>query len=159
MTQTARPVALCLTRQNLPTLDRTRYAPAAGVQRGGYVLGDCPGTPDVILIGTGSELQFAVAAGEKLAAEGVAVRVVSLPSFELFDEQPAEYRESVLPAAVRKRVAIEAGVTLGWQKYVGLDGAVIGRDAFGASAPYSELYREFGLTADNVYATAKRLLG
>jgi transketolase len=158
MAQRKHPVALCLTRQAVPTLDRTQYAPAAGLRKGGYILRDRGGQPDVILIGTGSELQFAVAAGEKLQAEGVKVRVVSLPSFELFEQQPAAYREQVLPRAVRRRVSIEAGATLGWQKYVGLDGLAIGRDGFGASAPFKDLYQNFGFTTDAVYAAAKKLL-
>ncbi len=158
MVQTKHPVALCLTRQAVPTFDRSKSAAAAGLQQGGYILSDSTGQPDIILIGTGSELQLAVEAGEKLKAEGVNVRVVSLPSFELFDQQPPEYRDSVLPPSARKRVSIEAGTTLGWQKYVGLDGVAIGRDNFGASGPFKELYKQFGLTTDNVYATAKKLL-
>lgn len=156
--QQKHPVALILSRQALPTLDRTRYAPAAGLRRGGYILADANGRPDVILMGTGSELQFCCAAAEKLTAEGVKVRVVSMPSFELFERQPREYREQVLPPSVRKRVAIEAGVSLGWHRYIGLDGALIGRDGFGASAPFKELWQQFGFTADNVYRTAKALL-
>ncbi|MCX7914798.1 MAG: transketolase [Verrucomicrobiae bacterium] len=158
MQQTRRPVALCLTRQVVPTLDRSRYAGADGLRRGAYVLSDCEGTPELILIGTGSELQFAVGAAERLRSEGVRVRVVSMPSCELFDEQPPDYREHVLPAAVRKRVAVEAGATLGWYKYVGLDGAIVGRDAFGASAPFKVLYEQFGFTTDHVYAVARRVL-
>ncbi len=159
MEQKKHPVALCLTRQALPTLDRAKYAPASGVRQGGYILADCDGQPEVILIGTGSELQYAVEAGEKLKAEGVKVRVVSMPSCELFDHQSQDYRDKVLPPAVRKRVVIEAGATLGWYKYVGLDGKVIGRDNFGASAPFKELYKHFGFTTENVYTTAKSLLG
>lgn len=159
MEQTRRPVALCLTRQAVPTLDRSRYAPASGLRRGAYVLSDCEGVPELILIGTGSELQFAVGAAERLRADGVRVRVVSMPCCELFDEQPPDYREQVLPAAVRRRLAVEAGATLGWYKYVGLDGAVIGRDAFGASAPFKVLYEQFGFTTDHVYNVACRLLG
>jgi transketolase len=158
MAEKKHPVALCLTRQAIPTLDRTKYAPASGLRQGGYILSDAGGEPDMILIGTGSELQFAVEAGEKLKAEGVKVRVVSMPSCELFDRQPAAYREQVLPAACRKRVAIEAGATAGWYQYVGLDGVVIGRDAFGASAPFKDLYKHFGFTTENVYTVAKKLL-
>ncbi len=159
MDQKKHPVALCLTRQAIPTLDRSKYAPASGVRQGGYILADSAGQPDIILIGTGSELQYAVEAGEELKAEGVKVRVVSMPSCELFDHQPQDYRDKVLPPAVRKRVVIEAGATLGWYKYVGLDGKVIGRDNFGASAPVKDLYKHFGFTTDNVYATARALLG
>lgn len=152
------PVALILSRQAIPTLDRSRYAPAAGLRRGAYVLADSDGAPEVILIGSGSEVQFCCEAAEKLKAEGVKVRVVSMPSFELFEMQPREYREQVLPPAVRKRVAIEAGAPLGWHRYVGLDGTVIARDGFGASAPFKELLQQFGFTADNVYRSAKALL-
>jgi transketolase len=152
------PVTLILSRQAIPTLDRSRYAPAAGLRRGAYVLADSDGAPEVILIGSGSEVQFCCEAAEKLKAEGVKVRVVSMPSFELFEMQPREYRDQVLPPAVRKRVAIEAGAPLGWHRYVGLDGTVIARDGFGASAPFKELLQQFGFTADNVYRSAKALL-
>jgi transketolase len=158
MEQKKHPVALALTRQPVPTFDRTKYAPASGLRHGAYVLKDCAGTPDIILIGTGSELSLCAQAGEKLAAEGVKARVVSMPSWELFDQQPKDYREQVLPANVRKRLAVEAGATLGWGRYVGLDGAVIGRDGFGASAPVKHLMEHFGFTAENVYAAAKALL-
>jgi len=156
----AGPTALVLTRQKLPVLDRSQYAPAKSVQRGGYVLWQAEqGTPDVILIATGSETHIALDAGKLLAAEGINARVVSLPSWELFDKQPAEYRQSVLPSQVRARVAIEAGITLGWEHYVGLDGAVVGMTSFGASAPAPVLYEKFRLTAGNVVAQAKALLG
>jgi len=157
--QQKNPVALILSRQAMPTLDRTRYAPAAGLRRGGYILADSNGTPDVILIGSGSEVQFCCEAAEKLAAEGVKVRLVSMPSFELFERQPREYRDQVLPPAVRKRVAIEAGAPLGWHRYIGLDGALIAREGFGASAPFKELWQQFGFTSENVYRAAKALLG
>jgi transketolase len=157
---TSGPTALALTRQNVAVLDRTRCAPAAGVQRGGYTLWQsADGQPEVILIGTGSEVHIALQAGEDLAAEGIRARVVSLPSWELFDRQPASYRERVLPAAVRARVAVEAGVTLGWERYVGVEGAIIGVDRFGASAPYETIYQHFGITAQAVAAAAKSLLG
>jgi transketolase len=156
----AGPTALVLTRQKLPVLDRTQYAPAKSVQRGGYVLWQAEeGAPDVILIGTGSETHIALDAGKILDDEGINARVVSLPSWELFDKQPAEYRESVLPSQVRARVAIEAGITLGWEHYVGLDGVVVGMTSFGASAPAPVLYDKFKLTAGNVAAQAKALLG
>jgi len=153
------PTALILTRQNLPVLDRAVLAPAAGVLQGGYVLWESAANPDAILIGTGSEVQIALDAAKLLAGKGVKVRVVSLPSWELFDNQPKEYRDSVLPPAVRARVAIEAGRTTGWEHYVGLDGAVIGIDRFGVSAPYATIYKEFGLTAEAVAARAEALLG
>ncbi|HVM62446.1 MAG TPA: transketolase [Verrucomicrobiae bacterium] len=152
------PITLALTRQSVPTLDRTKYAPASGLQQGAYVLSDCQGQPDIILIGTGSELQWCVEAGEKLKAEGVKARVVSMPSWELFERQSREYRDSVFPPAVRKRLSVEAGVTLGWQKFVGLDGATVGRDGFGASAPVKDVMKHFGFTTEHVYNAAKALL-
>lgn len=153
------PTVLVFTRQELPILDRSYYHSAEGLQRGGYVLWQsADGTPDVVLIGTGSETHIALEAGDQLAAEGVKVRVVSLPSWELFDNQPPDYRESVLPSAVKTRVAVEAGIKLGWEHYVGLEGAVIGMQRFGASAPASVLYEEFGITAESVLAEAKALL-
>ncbi len=156
----AGPTALIFTRQKLPVLDRTQYAPAQSVQRGGYVLWQAEeGTPDAILIGTGSETHIALDAGKILADEGINARVVSLPSWELFDKQPADYRQSVLPAQVRARVAVEAGTTLGWEHYVGLDGTVVGMTSFGASAPAPVLYDKFKLTAGNVVAQARALLG
>ena len=153
------PTALIFTRQKLPVLDRSRYPAAEGVQRGAYVLWESrDDTPDVILIGTGSEVQVALEAGQKLADRDVAVRVVSMPSWELFDQQPAHYRERVLPSSVRARVAVEAGVRTGWGHYVGLDGAVVGMDSFGASAPAEVLFEKFGITADRVAYEAMALL-
>jgi transketolase len=155
-----RPTAIVLTRQNMPTLDRTKYAPAAGAERGGYILADAPGAgPEVILIGTGSELALAVAAHEELTQAGIASRVVSLPSWELFDEQPAEHREQVLPARVTARVAVEAGIRQGWDKYIGSGGAFVGMSHYGASAPEKTVYERMGITSANVVAEAKRLLG
>jgi transketolase len=154
------PTALIFTRQNLPVLDRTIYRPAAGLRRGGYLLWESgEGDPETILIGTGSEVSIALDAAGTLAAEGIRVRVVSLPSWELFDREPQEYRDAVLPPAVRARVAVEAGVRLGWEHYVGLEGAVVGIDGFGASAPYKVIYEKFGITAEAVAAAARRLLG
>jgi transketolase len=158
MEEKKHPIVLALTRQAVPTLDRTKYAPASGLRQGAYILSDCQGQPDIILIGTGSELQWCADTGEKLKVDGVKARVVSMPSCELFDRQPPEYRERVLPSSVRKRLAVEAGVTLGWQKYVGLDGAVVGRDGFGASAPVKDVMKHFGFTTENVYNAAKALL-
>jgi transketolase len=153
------PTALIFSRQGLPVLDRSAYPAAGNLQRGAYVLWESSrGSPDVILIGTGSEVHIALEAGKKLAAEGVKVRVVAMPSWELFDQQPADYRESVLPPEVRARVAVEAGIKLGWEHYVGLDGVVIGMESFGASAPGPVLYEKFGITAENVVAQAKVLL-
>ncbi len=134
--------------------------PAKGLQRGAYTLWQSGhSTPEVILIGTGSEVPIALEAAKKLAAECIKARVVSMPSWELFDQQPANYREKVLPSAVRARVAVEAGITLGWEHYVGIDGAVVGMEDFGASAPAQVLYEKFGITADTVVAQAKALLG
>jgi transketolase len=153
------PTALLLTRQKLPILDRTRLAPAEGVLRGAYVLMDAPaGKPDVILMGSGSEVHAALGAAGILAGEGVAARVVSMPSWELFEQQPAEYRASVLPPSITARLAVEAGVTLGWDRYVGARGDVIGIDRFGASAPYKAIFQHLGLTADNVAARAKAMV-
>ena len=157
---TTGPTVLVLSRQKLAVLDRSVYPPAEGLHRGGYVLWESATAPEVILLGTGSETHLALEAGKQLAAEGVAVRVVSLPSWELFDKQPADYREGVLPLAVRARVAVEAGITLGWEHYVGLDGAVVGMTGFGASAPAEELYEKFGITPERVVeATRDQVLG
>jgi len=154
-----RPTALVFTRQKLPVLDRADFAPADGLHKGAYVLWQATeGPPEVILIGTGSEVHLALEAGMQLASEGIAVRVVSMPSWELFDPQPASYRDSVLPPTVKARVAVEAGIKLGWEHYVGLDGAVVGMEHFGASAPAEVLYERFGITAANVVAQAKILL-
>jgi transketolase len=161
MQQTERPVILLLTRQDLPTLDRTKYAPASGVVKGGYILAEAPGkgVPDVILMSSGSEVQYAVAAHEKLVTEGIRSRVVSLPSFEIFNEQSAKYRDEVLPPGVTKRIAIEAGVRQCWDKYLGPTGAFIGLDTYGASAPYQEIYKHRGITPEAVIAAAKKLCG
>jgi transketolase len=152
------PVSLVLTRQALPTLDRTKYAAASGVAKGAYVLGDSQGKPELILIGTGSELSLCVAAYEKLAAEGVRVRVVSMPSWELFEQQTQAYRDSVLPPDVRARVSVEAGSVFGWERYVGLDGAVVGMTTFGASAPAGQLFKKFGFTIEHVLDVARAVL-
>jgi transketolase len=158
MLQKHRPTALILTRQNLPTLDRAKFAPAAGAQKGGYILADAAdGKPDVIIIGTGSEVSLCVAAYEKLTAEGVKVRVVSLPCWELFDEQPAEYRDAVLPPNVTSRVAVELGIKQGWEKYIGVSGKFIGMSGYGASAPLEVVLPHFGMTVENVVAAAKEL--
>jgi len=154
------PAVLALSRQPLPTLDRNRYASATGVARGAYVLADAPGeNPEVILIGTGSELSLAVEAHEKLLTEGIRSRVVSMPSWDIFDHQPQEYRDSILPPRVKARVAVEQASTLGWERYVGAAGRVIGMQTFGASAPLKELQRKFGFEPDKVAAAAKELLG
>src|SRR5262249_20810741 len=149
------PTALVLSRQAMPTLDRTRYAPASGVARGAYVLADPPrGEPEVILMGTGSEVSLCVAAYEQLTADGVRARVGSMPSWELFERQPEEYRDSVLPPATVARVAVEQASTFGWAAYVGSLGEVIGMRTFGASAPLKALQTKFGFTPDRVVAAA-----
>ena len=154
-----RPTCLILSRQNLPTLNRSTYFSADGLRKGAYVLGDAPdGRPSLILIGTGSELGLVVAAAEVLNKQDIAVRVVSMPSWELFDAQPQIYRDSVLPPTVRARLAVEAGVSQGWHRYVGDAGAVLGVDRFGASAPGSVLLERYGFTVANVVAMARALL-
>jgi transketolase len=148
-----------LTRQAVPTFDRSRYAPAAGVARGAYVLADAPGgTPEVILMATGSEVALCVKAYEQLAAEGVRARVVSMPSWELFDRQPDAYRASVLPPAVTARVSVEQASTLGWSRWVGVAGEMIGMHTFGASAPLKALRTKFGFTPERVVETARDAL-
>ncbi|MGB8737282.1 MAG: transketolase [Rhodomicrobium sp.] len=155
-----RPAALALSRQPLPTLDRTRYAPASGVARGAYVLADAPGgKPEVILIATGGDVGLAADAYEKLSAEGIRARVVSMPSWDLFENQPQEYRDSVLPPEVTARVAIEQASTFGWERYVGWKGSVIGMNTFGASAPLKELQKRFGFEPERVIDVVKELLG
>ncbi|WP_431854239.1 transketolase [Azospirillum sp.] len=152
-----RPVCLALTRQAVPTLDRTRCAPAAGLARGAYVLADPPDgqAPEVILVATGSEVSLCVQAFERLAAEGIAARVVSMPSWELFEEQGEAYREAVLPPAVTARVSVEQGSVIGWDRYVGMTGAKIGMHTFGASAPLKNLLTKFGFTVDAVLAATR----
>jgi len=152
------PVSMVLTRQALPTLDRNKYAAAAGLAKGGYVLAESQGKPDLILIGTGSELSLCVAAYEKLTAEGTRVRVVSLPSWELFEKQTQAYRDSVLPPDVRARVSVEAGSVFGWERYVGLDGAILGMTTFGASAPAKDLFKKYGFTVEHVLEAARGVL-
>ena len=152
------PTVLVLTRQNLPVLDRTALAPAGGVQQGGYVLWEASPQPEAILIATGSEVHLALEAGEMLRAKSIPSRVVSLPSWELFDAQPAEYREAVLPSHIRARVSVEAASPLGWERYVGLDGVAIGLTHFGASAPAGVLYKQFGITSQRVAQEAERLV-
>ena len=155
-----RPAALALSRQPLPTLDRSKYAAASGVARGAYVLADAPGgNPEVILVGSGSEVSLCVDAHEKLLAEGIRSRVVSMPSWDIFEHQTQEYQDSVLPPYVMARVAVEQASTLGWERYVGRSGRVIGMKTFGASAPLKELQRKFGFEPERVAEIAKQLLG
>jgi transketolase len=152
------PAALILSRQTCATLDRTKYAPASGVAKGAYVLASDP-NPELILIGTGSEVQLCVEAYEKLKAEGIRARLVSMPSWELFEHQSDEYRESVLPAAVENRISVEQASTFGWNRYVGPQGRMIGMKTFGASAPLKELQKKFGFTPDAIIAAAKEMVG
>jgi transketolase len=152
------PVALVLTRQNVPVYDRKKYSSEKGISKGGYVMADCKGQPEVILLASGSEVALAIGAYEHLSAEGRMIRVVNMASFELFEKQPASYRDGVLPPAVEKRLAIEAGSTLSWYKYVGLKGDIIGIDRFGASAPAKVLFEKFGFTVDNVIMRAQALI-
>jgi transketolase len=154
-----RPAGLSLSRQNLPVFDRTVFASAEGVARGGYVLAEASGeVPKVILLGTGSEVQIAVAAREVLEADGIPTRVVSLPCWEWFAAQDLAYREEVLPPTVRARVSVEAGVPMGWRDFVGDAGRIVGLNHYGASAAYTVLYEQFGLTADAVVAAARESL-
>jgi transketolase len=158
------PVGLVLTRQNVPVLDRSRLAPAAGLARGAYVLFDPPAAnggspdPDMILIATGSEVSICVDAADRLAADGIRARVVSMPSWELFERQPKSYRDEVLPPAVRARLSVEAAASFGWERWVGEDGRCLALDHFGASAPGSRVMTELGFSADNVVAEARSLL-
>ena len=154
------PSTLVLSRQAMPTLDRVKYAPAAGVAKGAYILVDAPGgKPDVILMGSGSEVSLCVEAGEKLNAAGIKARVVSMPSWELFERQDAAYKESVLPTSVSARVSVEMASTFGWERYVGLKGKMIGMHSFGASAPLKDLLKKFGMETDKVVAAARGVLG
>ncbi|MDH5727340.1 MAG: transketolase, partial [Nitrospira sp.] len=157
MQLTHEPVALILTRQALPTIDRAKYAPASGVAKGAYVLADVPGgKPDVLLLASGSEVSLCLEAAEQLKAEGIKARVVSMPSWELFEHQLQAYRDSVIPPTVTARVCVEQASTFGWARYAGLTGEIIGMKTFGASAPLKELQTKFGFTTDNVVAAAKR---
>jgi transketolase len=154
------PVALILTRQALPTLDRTKYGPASELVKGAYVLADAPGSaPEVLLIATGSEVALCVTAHEMLVKEGIRSRVISMPSWELFDDQPVEYQDAVMPPTVKARVAVEQATTLGWERYVGSGGRVLGMKTFGASAPLKELQKKFGFEPERVVAAAKQQLG
>ncbi|UYQ94555.1 transketolase [Chitinophaga horti] len=154
---TTGPVVIVLTRQNLPVLDQQRYTKATSLEKGAYVLSEAHATPELILIATGSEVQLAIQAQEKLKEEGIAARVVSMPSWELFEKQDAAYKESVLPKSIRRRVSIEAGSTLGWLKYTTEDGDAMGIDTFGESAPAEALYKHFGLTVEEVVRRSKAL--
>jgi transketolase len=157
--QRDRPSLLAFTRQALPIFDRSVTASAEGVKKGAYILAAFGGdTPDIILMASGSEVNLVYEAGRRLADEGVSVRVISFPSWELFEEQDEAYRESVLPKAVQARLSVEAASPFGWERYVGLSGKIIGIDHYGASAPYKTIFEHFGFTVDNVYAQAKAVL-
>ncbi len=158
MEQKEGPVALILTRQNVPVIDRSRFNPANGLRNGAYVLTDSPAKPEIILIATGSEVHLALEVYERLRNEGIGVRLVSMPSWELFEKQPKEYRNKILPPEITARMSIEAGVTLGWHKYVGLQGEIVGIDHFGASAPGKTVLKEFGFTSENVLKRVRALL-
>ncbi len=154
------PVSLVLTRQAMPTFDRTKFAPASGVAKGAYVLADAPGgKADVILMASGSEVSLCVEAYEKLKTEGIKARVVSMPSWELFERQETSYKDSVLPTNVTARVSVEMAATFGWERYVGAKGKMIGMHSFGASAPLKDVKKKFGFEADRVVAAAKEVLG
>ena len=160
MQHTHGPVTLVFSRQPMPTLDRTKYTPASGVAKGAYVLLDAEGgKPDVLLLASGTEIQHVVVAEQKLRADGIKARIVSMPSWELFEQQDAAYRESVLPSSVTARVSIEMGAVLGWDRYVGPKGKILGMRSFGASAPLKDLLKKFGFSPDEVVAAAKQLLG
>jgi transketolase len=153
------PAALVLSRQALPTIDRNKYASAAGVANGAYVLADTPGTkPELLMIASGSEVILALEAHEQLVAEGIRSRVVSMPSWDIFESQSQEYRESVLPPSVKARVAIEQASTFGWERYVGTTGRIIGMHTFGASAPLKELQKKYGFEPEQILTAAKEQL-
>jgi transketolase len=149
------PSCLILSRQKLPTLDRDKYAPASGLAKGAYILADGKAKPEVIIMATGSELSLAAGAYETLKAEGIAARLVSFPSWDLFEQQPEEYRHHVLPPDVTGRVAVEQGSTIGWDRYIGSSGAIIGMHTFGASAPMAALQKKFGFTPEAVAKAAR----
>jgi transketolase len=158
ITNTSGPTTLVLSRQNLPVLDRSVCSAASGTKRGGYILWESAPDPDLILIATGSEVSITLSAGCELAAKGIKVRIVSLPSWEIFDREQQEYRNSVLPPQVTKRITVEAGIKLGWEHYIGLSGKIIGMETFGASAPAPVLYEKFGLTTEKIIEAARELL-
>jgi len=156
---TSGPTLLALSRQNLPTLNPDTAEVVAHVKRGAYIVRDTDGTPDAIIMATGSEVAVALEAADLLSGEGVNARVVSMPSWELFEKQDAAYQNEILPPAVTARVSVEAGITLGWQRWIGSGGASVGIDRFGASAPAEELFERFGFTAENVAEHVRRTLG
>jgi transketolase len=156
---TGRPVALILSRQNLPVIDRKKFSSAEGLSKGAYILADTEGTPDVIIIATGSEVSISLTAKDKLLEKGIKARVVSMPSIELFNENPVEYKNKILPPAIKNRVIVEAGISMGWEMYAGEKGVIIGIDSFGASAPGGTVMKKFGFTAENIVDKVMGLLG
>jgi transketolase len=152
------PTALILSRQKLPIIDREKYAKADGLAKGGYILADTPGSPDLIIIATGSEVSIAIDGAAKLAEKGINARVVSMPSIELYEKNPDEYKEMVLPSGNIPRLIVEAGHTMGWDRYLGQKGQIIGMTRFGASAPGGTLMKKFGFTADNIVQKAMELV-
>jgi len=152
------PVALVLTRQGLPVADQTKYASAASLERGAYIISESDSTPQVILIGTGSEVQLLLKVQPKLKEQGIQARVISMPSWELFEMQDNDYKEKIFPKNIRKRLAVEAASPLGWHKYVTDEGDVLGINRFGESAPGDEVMKEFGFTVENVIDRVKKLL-
>ncbi len=153
------PIAIILTRQNVPVIDRTKFNPANGLRKGAYILANSSSAkPEIILMATGSEVHLALEVYERLRNEGIGVRVVNMPSWELFEKQPEQYRSEILPPEITVRMSIEAGVTLGWHKYAGLGGEIVGIDHFGASAPGKTVLKEFGFTSENVLDRIKALL-
>jgi len=154
------PTVLVFSRQNLPTIDRLKFTPAKGLHKGAYIIAELGDkNPDIILIASGSEVQLIIDAGQKLAEEGIGVRLVSFPSWDLFEKQPQAYIDSVLDPSIPTRLSVEAGVGMGWEKWVGGKGGILSIETFGASAPGKKLLEEYGFTAANVYQTAKKLLG
>jgi transketolase len=156
---TDRPVALILSRQNLPVIDRKKFGSAEGLSKGAYIVADTDGTPDVIIIATGSEVHISLKAKDMLLEKGIRARVVSMPSMELFNENPQDYRDKVVPPAVKNRVIVEAGISMGWEKFAGERGVIIGIDTFGASAPGGTVMKKFGFTAENIVEKAMGLIG
>ena len=152
------PVALILTRQKVPTLDRQKYGSAEGLHKGAYILSDCAGKPDILLLATGSEVSLCLESAERLSKEGIKVRVISMPSWQIFEKQDEAYRNHVIPPDVIARLSVEQASTFGWERYVGLRGRSIGMKSFGASAPLEELLKKFGFTVDHVVAQAKEVI-
>jgi len=154
-----KPTALVLTRQNVPTIDRNKFSGAENLHKGAYILADLGNSsPEMILMAAGSEVQLIIEVGERLASEGVSVRLVSFPSWELFKEQPSRYQKQVLEPSIKKRISVEAGVCLGWERWIGDEGIAIGVDKFGSSAPGETLLQKYGLTAKNIYEKAKKII-